>query len=319
MNMFSALSLARGARALCMLAAIGATVAGVSACSDKNKDKKVSQALASVNGDEITTLQLNEELQRANIAPAQQEAASKQLLQALVDRQLLQNAAAREQVERDPKVMQAIERAKALIIAQAYLQKRVGNQLPPSREAIAAYYAAHPAFFAQRKLLSLNQLVVGADALTPAARAVADAARSLDDVAVWLDAHRVPYSRGQSTRSVSELAPALASKLLALTKGQLFLLKEGERAMLVTVNEVKVSPLTLEQATPQITQFLVAKQAREVAEAELARLRASARIDYLNKSLALAQPSAAAAAGSAAKAGDSDDKAAIARGVAGLK
>jgi peptidyl-prolyl cis-trans isomerase C len=314
MNMIFAVTFARGARACCLLAALGATLAGLGGCGDKNKEKKVGQALASVNGAEITTLQLNEELQRANIAPAQQEAASKQLLQALVDRQLLQNAAAKEQLDRDPKVMQAIERAKALIVAQAYMQKRIGNQGAPSKDAIAAYYAAHPEFFAQRRLLSLNQLIVGADALTPEARVVADAARSLDDVAIWLDAHRVPYSRGQSTRSVSDLAPALASKLLALNKGQLFLLKEGERGMLVSVSDVKVSPLTLEQATPQITQFLAAKHAREAAEAELARLRAGARIDYLNKSLALAQPAAPAAASDGG-----DDKAAIARGVAGLK
>lgn len=314
MTMFSAVSLARAARALCLLTVVGAALAGLAACGDKDKDKKIGQALASVNGEEITTLQLNEELQRANVAPAQQEAASKQLLQALVDRQLLQNAAAKEQLDRDPKVMQAIERAKALIVAQAYMQKRIGNQAPPSKDAVAAYYATHPDFFAHRKLLSLNELVVAADALTPQARAVADAAHSLDDVAVWFDAKRVPYSRGQSTRSASDLAPALANKLLALSRNQLFLLKEGERGMLVAVSEVKESPLTLAQATPQIAQFLGAQHAREVAEAELARLRAAARIDYLNKSLALAQPAAPSAA-----TGNGDDKAAIARGVAGLK
>ena len=77
-------------------------------------------------------LQLNEELQRAGVTAAQQETASKQLLQVLIDRQLLQEAAAKENLDRDPKVMQAIDRAKSLIIAQAYLQKRVGSVAKPT-------------------------------------------------------------------------------------------------------------------------------------------------------------------------------------------
>jgi peptidyl-prolyl cis-trans isomerase C len=119
-----------GKRALC--AALILVAAGLSACGNKTKEAKPGQALASVNGEEITVLQLNEELQRAGVGAAQQDAASKQLLQVLIDRQLLQSEAAREKLDRDPKVMQAIERAKALIVAQAYMQKRVGNQARPT-------------------------------------------------------------------------------------------------------------------------------------------------------------------------------------------
>ncbi|MCB2487481.1 hypothetical protein KQ783_15645, partial [Listeria monocytogenes] len=77
--------------------------------------------LASVTGEEITVLQLNEEMQRAGVPAAQQQTASKQLLPALIDRELLESAAAKEKIDRDPKVRQAIERARSLIIAQAYM------------------------------------------------------------------------------------------------------------------------------------------------------------------------------------------------------
>jgi EpsD family peptidyl-prolyl cis-trans isomerase len=77
------------------------------------KEKKPGQALASVNGDEITVLQLNEELQRAGVQAGQQEVASKRLLEGLIDRQLLVAEATKEKLDRDPKVVQAIERARA--------------------------------------------------------------------------------------------------------------------------------------------------------------------------------------------------------------
>ncbi|HEU4371913.1 MAG TPA: SurA N-terminal domain-containing protein, partial [Telluria sp.] len=87
-------------RLLC--GALIVAAAGLSACGNKASASKPGQALASVNGEEITVLQLNEELQRAGVGAGQQDAAGKQLLQALIDRQLLQHEAAREKLERDP-------------------------------------------------------------------------------------------------------------------------------------------------------------------------------------------------------------------------
>ena len=92
-----------------------------------SKDKIASQSLAQVNDSDITVLQLNEEFVRSKVPEAQKEAATKQLLEALIDRQLLQSEALRDKVDRDPQVVQAIERAKSQILTQAYLQKRLIN------------------------------------------------------------------------------------------------------------------------------------------------------------------------------------------------
>ena len=94
----------------------------------------------------------------------------------------------------------------------------------------------------------------------------------------------------------------MSAKLLAMPKGQLFIVKEGERSLLIAIAEVREAPVTLEVAAPQIEQFLVNRRNKESAAAELARLRAGAKIEYLNKSMAMdAKPvPAAAVAGRAA-------------------
>ena len=336
-------------RVLC--AALILVAATLSACGDKAKEKKPGQALASVNGEEVTVLQLNEELQRAGVTAAQQDTASKQLLQVLIDRQLLQEAAAKENLDRDPKVMQAIERAKSLIIAQAYLQKRVGNPAKPTAKEVEDYFNAHPEFFSNRKQFSMSEIVIGANDLTPEVRAAADGAKSLEEVAVWMDAHKIKYGRTQITRSTADVPPQLSSKLLGMPKGQMFVVKEGPRAMFISVNEVKDAPVTLAVAGPQIEQFLVNKKNKELASAELQRLRADAKIEYINKSMmpdpksapalpAGAVPTSAVAGTDAAPVADQNggtqaagasatqapaaaengtDKAALDRGVAGLK
>ena len=313
-------------RALCALLVLAA--AGLAACGNKATEAKPGQALASVNGEEITVLQLNEELQRAGIGAAQQDAASKQLLQALIDRQLLQSEAAKEKLDRDPKVMQAIDRAKSMIIAQAYMQKRLGTPARPTPAEVEDYYTRHPEFFSHRKQFNMNELVIASSDLTPDLKAAADNAKALEEVAVWLDAHKVKFGRTQVSRTTADLAPELSAKLMAMSRGQLFVVKEGERSMLISIAEIKDAPVTLEVASQQIEQYLMNKKTKDAATAELARLRSTAKIEYINKAMALdpkaaplpaATPAPALSETTPASAADANAKAAIDRGVAGLK
>ena len=318
-------------RVLC--AALVLVAATLAACGDKPKESKPGQALASVNGEEITVLQLNEELQRAGVSAAQQQQASKQLLQALIDRQLLESEAEKEKLDRDPKVMQAIERAKSLIVAQAYMQKRVGNVARPTPAEVEEYFNKNPQFFSNRKQFNMNELIISSSDLTPELRTAIDGAKSLEEVAVLFDSRKVKYGRAQVTRSTADLNPQLSQKLLGMEKGQLFIVKEGERAMVISIAEIKDAPVTLEVAAPQIGQYLMNKKNKELAAAEIARLRSSAKIEYLNKDMApdpnapasgapAAPTGPAATAGSVAPAdtgADTDKAAALDRGVAGLR
>jgi peptidyl-prolyl cis-trans isomerase C len=337
-------------RVLC--AALILVAASLSACGDKAKEKKPGQALASVNGEEVTVLQLNEELQRANVNATQKDAASKQLLQVLIDRQLLDDAAAKENLDRDPKVMQAIDRARSLILAQAYLQKRMGSAGGrPAPAEVEDYFNKHPEFFSNRKQFTMNEIVIPAEQLTPEVRAAADGAKSLEEVAVWLDAHKIKFGRSEVTRSTADVPAQLSAKLLGMPKGQLFVIKEGPRAMFIAVNEVRDAPVTLAVAGPQIEGFLANQKSKELAGAEIARLRTGAKIEYLNKSMmpdaksgatpagteansavaetspagvgvdagGAAAPGAAPASAQGSANGASTDKGAVARGVAGLK
>ncbi len=295
--------------------------AGLSACG--NKEKKPGQALASVNGEEITVLQLNEEMQRANVQAPQQEAASKQLLESLIDRQLLQNEAAKDKTDRDPKVVQAIERAKALIVAQAYMQKRIGTIARPTKQEVEEYFHKNPQFFSERKQFDMRELVIASADMNDQLKAAMDSAKTLDDVAAWLDTHKVKYARTQLSRTSADLAPELSAKLLSMPKGQLFIIREGDRTLLISLADIRDNPVTLAQAAPQIEQFLFNKKNKDAADAELKRLRATAKIEYLGKDAA---PAAAAAAASgaapapaAAPAAAKSSSEANDRGVAGLK
>lgn len=302
-----------------ILAMMLVATVGLTACG--NKEKKGGQALVSVNGEEVTVSQLNEELQRSGVQPAQQEQARKQLLESLIDRQLLQNEAVKEKIDRDPSVVQGIERAKSLIIAQAYLQKHIGTVAKPTAAEVQEYFNKNPLFFTQRKQLEMRQLVMATSDVNDRVKAAMDSAKSLDEVASWLDSNKVKYTSAQLTRSSADLPQELSTRLLSMPKGQLFVIKEGDRSILVTIVDTRDAAVTLAQAAPQIEQVLFAQRNKQAGAAELARLRAAAKIEYLNKDMAPKSAPAAAAPATVApaEAGPKSTPDSTERGVAGLK
>lgn len=265
--------------------------ASLSACG--SKEKKAGQALVRVNGEEITALQLNDELGRARVQPNQQEAASKQLLETLIDQQIILEEAIRNKVDRSPAVLQAIERAKKQIIAQTYLQSVTGKIPKISATEINNYYNQNPELFTQRKMLYMRVLAIEGKDLSNELKSFMDKAKSLEEVAAWLTKNDVQFLRGRGARDTASLPPEMAKKLQSSPKGTLFIVNEGARSMLVSLDNIKDSPVTVKEAEPRIERALAEKKVKEAIEAEVTHLRSQAKIEYLNASAPAAASSKA--------------------------
>lgn len=257
----------------------------LSGCGEKSNEQKASQSLVRVNGKEITVHQLNEELSRANVPQAQKDTATKQILNALIDRQLLEQAALQAKVDRDPNVMQAIDRAKSQIIAQYYLQSKAANVGKVDKSEVEDFYKKNPALFAERKLVDMEQLLIDSKHINDEFKSVLGNFKSLQEVSAWLDSKNVQYDRGEVSRSVAELPSQISERLKDARKGQLFVIGMGPRTMLVQMDNVKDSPVNLDEAAPQIDQLLANKKRKEVSDSELQRLRTAAKIEYIDKNL----------------------------------
>ena len=256
------------------------SAASLTACG--NQEKSAGQALVRVNGEEITILQINDELSRADVPAEQQQAATKQLLESLIDRQLLTEEAMRNKIHRSPEVIQAIERAKAKIIEQAFLESITNKISRPSTADISGYFEKHPEYFAERKQFDMQQLVIATRDINDELKSIINSAKSLDVIVAWLDKHHVRYVRGQLSRNSTDLPKQMLAKLKELQKGQLFMVQEGENSLINSIYGIKNSPVTLDIATPQIEQYLSAKKSRAAVSAEIAHLRSLAKIEYLN-------------------------------------
>ena len=253
----------------------------LTACNSEPKEKKSGQAIASVNGKEITMLQLNDELRRANIKADQYETASEQLLESLIARQLIVDEATRNKLDRTPEVMQARERATAQIIAQSYVQGVLAKIPKPSAAEIEEYYRLHPEIFQQRKQFDLSVVRLTASDFTEEVKKISDAAKSLDEVVAWLDKQKIPYNRSLSSRSTTDLPMEIAKAFQEKEKGTIFIVNEQGNSLLMSVINTVNAPISIVAATSQIERFLLSKKQKEASEAEIARLRAASKIEYL--------------------------------------
>ncbi|MEC5218500.1 peptidyl-prolyl cis-trans isomerase C [Actimicrobium sp. GrIS 1.19] len=268
----------RTVSALAVLAAVALSGCGKSAGADANSARPV--ALATVNGIDISLLAPPDPQRLAGSALA---LADRPKLEALIDSQVLQDEAIRNRLDRDPLVMRAIERAKADILAQAWLQSKASGLAAPTRSEIDAYFAAHPELFARRKLFYIKQLIVDTKDFTPQMKQQIDRARSIEQVAKWLDAHRIPYERAQLSRNSTELAPELIVQLKSMRRHQLFVVAAGARTMVDALQDVTSDPVTAATAAPQIDAFLRNTRRKQADDLEIKRLRALARIAYFNQ------------------------------------
>ena len=274
---FSSLTLRRGANLL----GVAAAVAILAACGGGDK-KSATQVAAKVNKEEISVHQINFVLQRQpGLKPEQAQAASKQVLETLIDQELAIQQAVENKLDRDPNVVMAIESAKREIVARAYADKLATTVSKPTDEEVAQYYKSKPALFEQRRVYVLQEFNIEANG--EAAKIVgpiAQAAKSGDDLAKQLTAANVKFNTRQISQPAENLPLTLVDRIGALSEGQSLTLPTPSGVNVVFVNSAKSQPVAFEQAKPAVEQFLLNERKRKTMTDEIKRLRGAAAISY---------------------------------------
>ena len=285
------------------------------------KDTAAGQTAARVNKDEITVHQINFVLQQQRgLRPEEADAASKLILERLIDQQLLLGKADALKLDRDPRVMQQLEAAKADVLARAAIERMGDVAVKPSPDDIKKYYDARPALFSDRHVYSLQELNVEAKAeQVPALREKLAAAKNIGEFIEYLKASELRFTGDQVTRAAEQLPLDRLDAVAKLKDGQAVMNQSPKGVQVLMLAGSRSQPVNEEQARPAIEQYLLNERKRKLVEDELKLLRGGAKIEYLGKfadaasaagaaPLAAAPKAAASAAASAALSTDDISK-----------
>ena len=256
---------------------------------DKPKD---SQVAVKVNGDEVTVHQLNFALQRVgNVPEAQVEQARKDVLDRLIDQQLLVQQAVDKKLDREPRIVQAIEAARLQILAQAYTEQVMGLPQKPSETAVGEYYAQHPDLFQERRIFRFAQLAAKVPAdKQPAVRArleeldkQKDKSKSLLQLNDWMKAQAIEARVTTSLQPAEQLPLDALPKYSKMAPGDFTYAASGDAVVITQLLAAQTQPMTREQARPFIEQFLQNSERMRLSDAEMKRLRSAAKVEYVGE------------------------------------
>ena len=264
--------------------AVVATAALFVGCGEK-KDKAASQTAAKVGKDEITVHQINFVLQQQrNLRPEQTDAATRQILDRLIEQQLALQKVDELKLDRDPRVVQQLEAARREILARAYVEK-IGEAAPkPTAEEIKKYYDDKPELFRERRVYSIQEIAVEArpDQVQELRAKLADA-KSINEFVDYLKAAGLRFSGNQAVRAAEQLPFNTLEAMSKMKDGQAMVVPSPTGATVIVLAGSRMQPATEEQSRPAIEQFLLNERKRKLVEEDMKTLRAAAKVEFVGK------------------------------------
>ena len=162
----------------------------------------------------------------------------------LVTRKYIVQQAIEAKLDREPNVLLDILRSKELVLANAFATRDVTTKSSAiSKADIDNYIANNPLKFADRQLLSVEQISF---ALAATSQAVIDATRemkTLDEVDQKLTAMGIAHGRSSGAVSTGDLPPDLMKAITAHQTDDIFFIRSGPNGLFFKVTNQEPRPL----------------------------------------------------------------------------
>jgi EpsD family peptidyl-prolyl cis-trans isomerase len=259
-----------------MIPMLGACLLSLASCGDKEPG---SDAVATVNGYEITTAELNHELAQQGVANAQDPAAARAALEAIVNRKLLADLATERELDRTPEIILAEQRLREQLLANAAIRILAPPGRAPDSKEVTNFVANLEEVGRQRTIFQIQGLRFAVPSDQAVMRSL-EQAQTFEAVAQALERAKVPTQPSNLTWDSAAMPSELVRQLDALPEGEPFVIAQPEGALAGVIRQKQSQALTAEQAR-ELGNAAVGQQAVTRAVSEwLQGARASAEIIY---------------------------------------
>ena len=232
-----------------------ALMLGLAGCGEKKgAEAQPGKVAAKVNGEVINAQEVETELAKVGVTGSgQSQDAANLMLNAMVEQRLYVQKAKKDGLDRDAKVIQALQAAERQVLAQATLTKLTENAAKPGDAEISAYYDKHPELFSERRIYRLQEIMIQVSPENAGAvKARLGSGGNLNDLVGWLKSQNIPARGVQSVKSAEQLPLELAAKLHPLKDGQAITLEGPTHITILAVTGSQTQPIAREQAKPMV-------------------------------------------------------------------
>jgi len=243
----------------------------LAACHGRGKAPS-GQVVATVGGKEITVTDLQAEMAGQTFAdPKARKAAQDAVLENMVVRAILAQAAQKDGLDRSPEFAVQKARMEQELLAQT-LRKTVVDSVPaPARVEADRYMADHPDIFAQRKIFQVDQIQV---TQSPDPNLVAEVGplQTMPDVLALLTARGAKFIRQPSVIDARVADPRLVEAILKLPPREVFTFQGNGVFLINQITATRIEPFTGEPAVAYATALIKRQRTEEALGRKLSDL-----------------------------------------------
>lgn len=262
-----------------LIAATALTVA-LSACEQPVSSPRVA---ATVGGEPISEVELNRAVSRLGpLSAAESAQARGKVLEALIDQNVVSNAARSAGLDKDPAVALALQQAQRQVLVEAYMERLFKSVAKPADSEISDYYARHPELFSERRVYRIQEMELQmAPTRLPEVEARLRLSPNPADFAAWLRTQGIDGKAGVVVKPAEQIPSAILAQLKNMKDGQVTALATGPgQISVLQLQGSQTQPVTLDQAREAIEQVVLSEKRKSLMEAEIRKLRSSGSIEY---------------------------------------
>jgi EpsD family peptidyl-prolyl cis-trans isomerase len=235
-------------------AAAFASLSVLAGCS--SDAEPTGQVVATVDGVEITQTDLNAELGGAKGRNAtEQQALQRGALQNIINRTLLAQAAAAQDLDKSPDGAMMKRRAEQMAMI-ALLEKNITAKTPQvSSEEATEFVSENPTLFDQRRIFLVEQIAVNAN--TPKLLKDLEPLNTMPEVQAYLTSMKLNSQMSFGVIDALQTDPAITRQILALAPDAVFVLPQGDSIRINRIRDSQIVPVSGTDALAIAKEILV--------------------------------------------------------------
>jgi len=265
------------------LTAVALMLSGCEKPETAVKTESESKAVVTVAGDKVSEAELNLAVSRlGDLNEAQTAEAKTKLLQALIDQRLVEQAAKKTGLDKEPEVAIAAAQASRQVLAEAYAERNFKDVAKPTEAEIADYYEQHPELFSQRRIYRIQELELKLDqSRLSEVEEKLKTSHSMGDFVNWIKEQGIEGKTAVAVKPAEQIAAPLLARLSQMKDGQVTILPGRPGSVLIQqLQESQLQSVSLDQVKNAIERALMAQKRKALMEADLKKLREAAKVEY---------------------------------------
>ena len=238
------------------------------------------QVAATVDGEEVTLTELNTELGNAKVPEnADKKLVQRQLLQRIIERKVLANAARKDAIDQTPEFIVRRQQLEEALLVQLLSQKIARGVKAPGNADIDKFIAANPNMFAGRTVYAVDQIRFPAPTRNDYLKELA-VAKTMPQVVAILDKLNIKYQRGNVAVDSAQVPAALLAQIQKVPAGEPFVIPAGNLVTVSLITGSSAQPLVGDQVRPLAANAVRNAELGKVLQQRLKSESAQAKIEY---------------------------------------